>query len=185
MADNAIDDDGGSGKDKKGKKKNNGDKGGRSNLVPAIILAVGMVLGGKFMGGGGGGQAAAAPAEQAEAAAAKEGPKDCATEDIKKPPKEGGVHALEPITVNLQDGHYLKVGIALKLSATMDPKKMEKEGLGVMALDPTIAVLGGRKKEEFESARAIAAAKREITELVRPMYECKVIDVLFTEFVVQ
>jgi flagellar FliL protein len=34
------------------------------------------------------------------------------------PPKPGEVVALEPIQVNLADGHYLRIGIALQLTAT-------------------------------------------------------------------
>jgi flagellar protein FliL len=174
-------------KGKKGKKDKGEGGGQKSNLVPAVILAVGFVVGGRMMGSSGGQAAAAAPEAAAakEAAAGHEEELDCAKEDIKKPPTEGGVYKLDAITVNLKDGHYLKVGIALVLDKALDKKKLEEEGSAAMALDPTIAVLGGRQKEEFESNRAIQAAKEEITAEVRPLFHCKVIDVKFTEFVVQ
>lgn len=180
----------GGGKKGKKAKKAKGEGGQKSNLVPAVILAVGFVIGGRMMGSGGGQAAATTDAAKAEAAAvasagAKDEKVDCAKDDIKKPKTEGGVYKLDPITVNLEDGRYLKVGIALVLDKSLDKKKLEEEGKAAIALDPTIAVLGGRKAEEFESNRAIQAAKDEITELVRPMFTCKVMDVKLTEFVVQ
>jgi flagellar basal body-associated protein FliL len=189
--------------DAKKAKKEKKEKGGKSNLLPAVVVAVGLIGGGYFMGGGGGGGGTATattvaggyPAADAghaaegtddHATSAKGGHEelDCAKEDIKKPPTEGAVYSLDAITVNLQEGHYLKVGIALVLDASKDKKKFEEEGAGKLALDPVIRLLGGRAIEEFESPRAIEAAKEELTEAIRPIFHCKVIEVNFTEFVV-
>ncbi|MGE0879197.1 MAG: flagellar basal body-associated protein FliL [Acidimicrobiia bacterium] len=181
MADEDEDEAGEGKKSKKGKKDKGDDEGGKSNLVPAIVLALGLIVGGKMIGGGKG-AATAAPVPAAHGA---EAPLDCAVEDIKAPPKEGIVYPIESFPINLKDGHYLKVGIALKLTAGIEKKLFEEEGHYVMAKDVAIAVLGGRDPAEFGSPQAIEAAKEKITEEVRPLFECKVIEVLFTEFVTQ
>jgi flagellar FliL protein len=185
MADNGVegaveDKDGKGKKGKKGKEK----KGGKSNLVPAIIIAVGLILGGRFMGGGNAPAPAAASATPAsEEGTAKE--KDCKVYDIKEEPEEGAVVKLDPITINLRDGHFAKVGIALTLSASKDAKKFKEEGGPYKALDRLIALIQGRDVAEFASSQAVEQLKEKLAEEVRPLYECKVLEVLFTEFVTQ
>jgi flagellar FliL protein len=186
MADEATPEEG-----KKGKKGKKADKEGKegkgkSNLVPAVVLAVGLVLGGKMMGGGGG--AAAAPTEPVPAAEhAAEDPEhvDCAVFDIKNEPQEGGVYNLEPLSINLADGHYLKVGVALQLSVAEDLKHFTEEGLGAKAADIVIKVFGGRSMEELSSAAAVEEVKEQLAQEIRPLYHCEVLDVLLTNFVMQ
>lgn len=173
----------GKGKKGKGKGKDKGESGGgKSNLVPAIIIAVGMVLGGKFVGGG---KTAAAPADAHASAAADEHEMDCEAEDAKKPPKPGIVYSMDSFPINLTDGHYLKLGLALKLVAGIDKKHFEEQGTYVLAKDQAIAVLGGRDPAELSTKKAMEEAKEAITEKVRPMMHCEVLEVLFTEFVTQ
>ena len=57
-------------------------------------------------------------------------------------PEPGEVVTLEPIQVNLADGHYLRVGIALQLTAEA------KEADGSKALDATIDLFSGRDLAE-------------------------------------
>ena len=82
-------------KGKKGKKDKK-EKGGKSNLVPAIVLALGILGGGYFMGQGGEGTAAAGPTTT-------------------EAPVLGEIATVEPININLKDGHFLRVGMALQL----------------------------------------------------------------------
>ncbi len=156
-------------KDKKGKPK--------SNLVPAIIIAVGMLLGGKMMAGG-------KSAPVAAAAGATE-PVDCATQDTLKPPTEGAVFKLDSIPINLADGHYAKVGLALQLSSDVNLEVFKEESEAYKASDVLISIVGGRDRAEFGSPQALEALKESITDAVRPKFDCKVLDVLLTEFVIQ
>ncbi|HET9443508.1 MAG TPA: hypothetical protein VFO65_09305, partial [Acidimicrobiales bacterium] len=88
-------------------------KKARSNLIPAVVVAVGL-LGGGFMMSRGGGQAAGAAPADAAAHGEVEGEHE---------PEPGEILVLDPITLNLADGRFLKVGLALQL-----PKPEGKDG---------------------------------------------------------
>ena len=168
------------GKGKKGKGDDDAPKG-KSNLVPAIIIAVGLVLGGKMMGGGGG----AAPAAAAAPAHAEEEELDCEAKDLEKPPKEGAVIKLDSQVINLADGKYIKVAVALQLSSAENAELFEEEGLGAKASNEVIAILTGRSGAELTTPEVRAEVQEELTASIRPLFECNVLDVLLTEFVVQ
>ena len=154
-------------------------KGGKGNLVPAAVLAVGILGGGWFMGGGSGGASGTAAAGATTTTTVV----------------EGEVIALDPITLNLADNHFLKVGIAVQMKGgepgggggghgapaeDVDPKaKMAK------ALDEAITVFGGRTKEDLSSPAGREHAKEELSERVRERYHGEVLGVYFTEFVMQ
>jgi flagellar FliL protein len=111
--------------DKPGEEGAKKEKGGKSNLVPALVVAVGLIVGGFLMGRGGGGDH---PAEAAAAAP----PTTEAT---------GGVAKLEAVTMNLADGKYLKVTIGLALKKGADPKEFLGTGEQAKALDLTLQQL--------------------------------------------
>jgi len=152
----------------------------KGNLVPAVIIALGLVLGGKFMGAGGGGAAAATP--------------EATTTTTEAP---GPVEALDPITLNLSDGRYLKVGLALQLAGgdhgdsgggghgggkaeEVDPRvKWAK------ALDLTIEVLGGKSYGDLVTPAGREYAKKELEEKLHQAYPELVEGVYLTEFVLQ
>ena len=170
--------------DKAAKKgKGDGEPKAKSNLVPAIVVALGLIMAGKFMGGGSKGSATAAGT--AASAAGTETTIDCAAADIKKPPKKGAVYKMDSINVNLADGHFLKVGVALQLDATLKLDAFDKDGEGAKALDKVIAGLGGHSPDEFATPEAVDRFKSELLTQIRPLYECHVLDLLFTEFVMQ
>jgi flagellar basal body-associated protein FliL len=167
--------------------------GSRSNLVPALVVAAGLVGGGVMMGRSdtGSAEASSTPTTMGSGEHMDDGSMsmgehlDCAAEDIRSEPEMGPVVSLEPITINLKDDHYLRVGIALQFDSATSLEELTESGHANTALDSVIQVLGGRAKEEFESNRAQQQAKDEITELVRPRFECHVLEVLFTEFVTE
>jgi flagellar FliL protein len=165
-------------KEKKGKKGGDeeGKPKGRSNLVPAIVIAVGLVLGGKMMGGKAAPAAATTPPAPAEQL-------DCAKQDELKPPKEGSVVDLDAQVINLAEGRYAKIGIALQLSAAEDAQVFKDEGLGAKAANEAIAIIAGRQAEDLIDHRA--DVQEQLTDAIRPLYDCKVLDVLYSEFVVQ
>src|SRR5690554_4729308 len=70
---------------------------GRSNLLPALVLAAGVAAGGYFMGGGGS-TSAADPTV------------------VTAPPEPGEVVQLEPMTLKLAGGRFLRVGVACRMT---------------------------------------------------------------------
>ena len=102
----------------------------------------------------------------------------------------GPIVTLEPITLNLDGGRYLKVGLGLQLSGDKagetgaddsgDPTKGYAR-----ALDLTIEVLGGRPFAELFTPEGRATAKEELTRRLRETYEDEVEGVYFTSFVMQ
>jgi flagellar FliL protein len=85
------------------------------------------------------------------------------------PPKPGAVLALDPIQVNLADGHYLSIGIALQLTAGAGEETDGSKALDAELLKPKART--GLKKE----------LKAELSEL----YDKEVMDVYLTQFVTQ
>ena len=146
--------------------------GGKSMMVPAVVVAV-AVLGAGFMMKGGGEPAAAAPAPEP-------------TEHA-----EGPVVETEPMTLNLADGHYLKVGIALQLKAA------EGEGGGghggggeegpstAKALDLAIESFSKHTKKELSDPHKRDGVKTELARHIAEAYHGEVLDIYFTEFVMQ
>lgn len=103
-------------------------------------------------------------------------------EAVAKAPEPGEVVALEPITMNLADGRLLKVGLALQVVASPSGGH---EVNGAVALDEAIAYLGGRTYAELVSPAGRQAAKGELSKRVAERYHHDVMEVYFTEFVLQ
>ncbi len=96
-----------------------------------------------------------------------------------KAPKPGEVVRLEPIQVNLSGGHYLKIGIALQLTADAH------EADGSKALDATIDLFSGRSMSELGKQQTRAKLKKELEKELDHDYHGEVMGVYFTEFVTQ
>jgi len=162
--------------------------GGRSNLIPALVVAAGLVGGGALVGKQVHGSASAQAA--APAVTQPGDPVDCKAWDAREAPKAGAVVKLDPISINLEDDrsggqHYAKVGIALQLADSVDAKKFTDENQAYRALDVVNSVIANRSVEEFGTPQARQAIKTKITDQVRPLYDCGVLEVLFTDFVMQ
>lgn len=172
----------------KGKKKDKKGKG-KSNLVPAVVLGLCLVVAGRMLGSKPAPDPASAGVPGGKVivveAPAKDGPMDCAAEDLKSPPTAGGVFKLDPISINLANDHYAKVGIALELSSAVNLEEFKAESEAYKALDVVISTIGGRDMAEFGSPQSLETLKEKLTEEVRPKFDCKVLEVLFTEFVMQ
>lgn len=103
--------------------------------------------------------------------------------DAAKAPVPGEVLELEPITMNLVDGRLLKVGLALQL--------VEGAGgghgpvNGSMALDEAIAFLGEHSYDQLAAPAARQKAKDDLSRRVAERYHDEVLEVYFTEFVMQ
>jgi len=134
----------------------------KSKKLLVILLGLLFLLGGGgagayFMLGGGGEEAQAEPK-----------------------PEPGVVVPLDAVTINLADGHYLKIKIALQATA-----EVAEEPDGSKALDRTIAYFSDRKIAELSSAEGRAKAKKELVHEVGEAYEGEIMDIYFTEFVMQ
>ena len=94
-------------------------------------------------------------------------------------PEPGEVMTMEPIQVNLADGHYLRVGIALQLSAEAH------EADGSKALDATIELFSGVEQADLVKAGQRKELKAKLEEKLHHDYHGDVLEVYFTEVVTQ
>jgi len=157
------------GGDTKGKGKGK-EKSGKSNLVPAIVLAVGIAVGGYFMGGSG------TPACTG---------KDCAAAEAKaeeKPP--GQIATMDPLSVNLADEHFLKVGVAVQLAEGIEASEFAKGDISKVK-DMLIDLLAGEHMEVLQTPEGRAKIKEELKKRSEKAFEGNVLDVYFTDFVMQ
>jgi flagellar FliL protein len=127
-----------------------------------MIIVIAVVV----LGGGGGGAFFMMSGSKAEAAT--------------EAPEPGAVVTLDAVTINLADGHYLKVGLALqaKLDVAHEPD-------GAQALDLAIDQYTGMKVAELSTAKGRDHAKKELLEKIKHAYHEDVYDVYFTQFVTQ
>src|SRR5689334_18466764 len=88
------------------------------------------------------------------------------TPAAKPKPVAGAVVALDALTVNLAGGHYLKVKIALQLTATADAKTD-----GSKALDLAVAEFTDRPMADLSSADGRAKVKADLLAKVGKAYE--------------
>jgi flagellar protein FliL len=96
-------------------------------------------------------------------------------------PEAGVVVPLDPITVNLTDGHFLKVSIALQLTADAGAEEPD----GSKALDLLISEFSNRSVADLSANEARDAAKKKLAEHIGKAYEGHVMGIYLTEFVMQ
>lgn len=132
-------------------------------VVPALVLL--LAGGGYFLlaGGGGGGDGHGG-----------EPP----------PPTPGAILVLDPTTINLADGHYLKVTLALQMIAGAGGGG-HGELDGSQALDLTIATFSGHTVAELSVPANRAKYKKKLLEKLDKAYHHEVMDLYFREFVMQ
>jgi flagellar protein FliL len=132
-----------------------------------MIIVIALVV----LGGGGAGAFLALKGDKAEA---------------KPEPKKGIVTAIETdLTINLADGHYLKLGFALQ----------ETEDAGTEAVDTSEAInlaidqYTGKSVAELSTEKGREAAKDELLQKIKKAYveEDKelIMDIYYTAFVTQ
>lgn len=121
------------------------------------------------------------------------GPK--AKEDLTKKP--GAVVTLDPITLNLADGRFLKAGLALQLTeaATRAHSARGADGAsapptaatydGAKALDAAISILGSRSYAQLLAPGGRAKAEAELGAEIAVRYDHEVMRVYFTQLVMQ
>lgn len=95
-------------------------------------------------------------------------------------PEPGQVLGLQSIQVNLTDGNYLKLGIALQL--TMEVKEPPD---GSKALDTAIDLFSGRSMVDLIRPGERDKLKKQLANELQKRYDGEVMDVYFTDFVTQ
>ncbi|PVU83393.1 flagellar basal body rod protein [Cellulomonas sp. WB94] len=95
-------------------------------------------------------------------------------------PEAGVVLTVDPVSVNLSDGHYLRLGLGLQLTKDVaeapDPAK---------ALDLAIALYSGHTVAEVSDPATRDALKAQLVTELSDAYEGEVMDVYLTNFVTQ
>ena len=94
------------------------------------------------------------------------------------PPEPGEILPMDATQINLADGHYLRLGMALQLTTGAE------EADGSKALDAAMELFSGRRLEQIEGHRRDVLKAKLVKEL-EELYEGDVMDVYFTEFVTQ
>lgn len=140
--------------------------GGKKSKKKLLLIVVGVVVvlaaGGFFVLGGGKATAGTEPA-----------------------PEPGSIVKLDPITMNLSDGHYLKIGIALQLQKGTGGKSETTTVDGAKALDAAISLLGDRTYAQLAAPGGREAAKAQLSQAVAQRYPHEVMGIYFTEFAMQ
>ena len=95
-------------------------------------------------------------------------------------PEPGAVVVIEPISLNLADGHYLRIGIGLQLTADV-----AEEPDTARALDLVVALFSQRAVAEVTTTEGRDALKAELLAQLEEAYEGEVMDVYFTDYVTQ
>ena len=174
---------------KKANKDGEEPKRGKGRLLMMVGLCVAMVGGGYVLGGRGGGAAAGGATEttvagehatDGEAAIESDGE---ACTPTTEPHELGHVVDLEPMNVNLADGHYLRVAVSLELAH--DVELHEGEFPTAPAADVVVSTLSGRTVLELSSPEGRESVKTELNEAVVELYHGQVHAVFLTEFVMQ
>ncbi len=162
---------------KKKKADAEGKRGPKKLAIPAVALLLGVFVGPKLLAGGG----AEASAETTTTTA------------------PGPVVTLESITLNLTDGHLLKVGLALQISAGW----LEEHGAAAegghggeaddtdptrgyaRALDAAIGVFSTRGMDQLLQPEGREAARAELAAHLAEAYHGEIEGVYLYEFVMQ
>ena len=94
----------------------------------------------------------------------------------------GPVIRLDPLFINLSGGHYLKLGLALQ---TVGEQSKDNPTDGAMALDAAIQLYSNADMTQLTDQATREDLKTKLVQMVQKGYGMKVVDVYFTEFVMQ
>ena len=149
--------------------------GGLLRTVVIVFLLIG-IAGIGYVIGGRGGAAPAATASGSDAAADKEAEKEAE--------KKGPVVEMEAININLAEGHYLRIAVALGLSADVKLKEPEEFDKAA-ASDVVLGTFSGMNMADLTSTEGREHAREAVLKALEPHYGEEVVHVYFTEFVMQ
>jgi flagellar FliL protein len=178
-------------KDKDDKKAADDDDGekkkGKGKLIIIAVVVIALAAGAYVIG-----TKSAAPAESAAG-----GTTTTTTipliDGCKEEPEPGAPEKLVDLpqmSINLSDGHYLRVSVSLGICAdvvfALDPETSKPEELKTApALDIIVSTLSGLSMEELSTNTGRNDAKEALKEKISAMYRGVVYEVYFLEFVMQ
>lgn len=96
------------------------------------------------------------------------------------PPEPGVIVQIESMNINLADGHYLRLGLGLQLTADAG-----SEFDATFAKDAMISLLSGRAVADLTTGEGRELAREALAEALEVAYEGHVMGVYFTDFVTQ
>ncbi|NUU15874.1 flagellar basal body rod protein [Cellulomonas humilata] len=96
-------------------------------------------------------------------------------------PVPGAVLTVEPVSLNLAEGHYLRLGLALQLTEEAGEEAPDT----ARALDLAIALFSGRTVAEVSDPATRDALTAELAHQLAEAYEGEVMDVYLTNYVTQ
>lgn len=99
---------------------------------------------------------------------------------VAAPEKVGEAVDIEPVSLNLADGHYLRVGFTMMMAA--DAKG---EISTAAAKDTVIGLFSGRTVEEINGDGTRDELKSKLLEQLNEKFDGKVVDVYYTDYVTQ
>jgi flagellar protein FliL len=92
----------------------------------------------------------------------------------------GNVVAVDAITINLANGHYLKLGMGLQETADVSTDVLPEQ-----AEDSAISEYSGMTVDQLSTAAERDKTKADLVAAVMKQYDKKVYDIYFTTFVMQ
>ena len=149
-------------------------------FLPAAVICIVVLGGGYFLGGK---MSAGSPAAPVAEAAAE--PDEAEAEEKAE---LGHLESLDALNVNLQDGHFLRVAVALEIGEHDeggDHGKDDAEFPIAPAADLVLSTFSGRSMPELATPEGREAARHELFEAIEEKYGDKVVALYFTEFVMQ
>lgn len=106
-------------------------------------------------------------------------PSGGAAEAEEPAPEPGKVFTVEAMSINLADGHYLRLGLGLQLTA--DAHELD----AAKARDAAIVLFSGKSVAEVSDPASRDALKGELAHQLDELYEGEVMGVYLTDFVTQ
>ena len=157
---------------------------GKLKLAALILPTVLLLGGGVYMFTHSGGSST--PAKSTTAAKSTDGSSDGtgdggtdgSTEEPASTWVAGKVVTVDAITINLANGHYLKVGVGLQATADAGEEVDTSK-----ALDALVTEFSGKTVTELSTQAGRDAAKKDLRKVLRKSYEKKVYDLYWTSFV--
>lgn len=96
-------------------------------------------------------------------------------------PVPGAVLAVDPVSLNLSEGHYLRLGFALQLTADVGEETPDTS----QAVDLAIALFSGHTVAEISDPATREALKAQFAAELSDAYDGEVMGVYLTNYVTQ
>lgn len=97
----------------------------------------------------------------------------------------GDLVPVDAMSVNLADGHYLKIGVAIELVEGEDAKYFTKSGYPNKIRDLIITTAASKTMDELASAEGKEAFREYLDKGAEKLYKEHYHGIYFTEFVMQ